>query len=201
MTVKTLLLVLLYTGMIFSQNIDIGMLREINLERDTRLDNSFQFLSSTATVLAVGIPVIMLGTGYVKKDSRTRINALYTGVSLITAATISTGLKYGIDRPRPFAAYPDIQKCAAAGSPSFPSGHTSMAFAFATSVSIAYPKWYIVAPAYLWATAVGYSRMDLGVHYPSDVLVGALVGAGSAWLCHAITRRFFRQKQLLSGSG
>jgi membrane-associated phospholipid phosphatase len=47
---------------------------------------------------------------------------------------------------------------------------------------MAYPKWYVVVPSFVWASSVGYSRMHLGVHYPSDVLVGALVGSGSAVL-------------------
>ena len=65
-----------------------------------------------------------------------------------------------------------------------PSGHTSTAFATATSLSLAYPKWYVVAPSFIWAGTIGYSRMHLGVHYPSDVVVGALVGSGSAFLCY-----------------
>lgn len=89
-------------------------------------------------------------------------------------------MKYGFNRKRPFVTYPDlITKKSEAGSPSFPSGHTSQAFATATSLSLAYPKWYVIAPSLLWAGAVGYSRMELGVHYPSDVLVGALIGIGS----------------------
>lgn len=65
-----------------------------------------------------------------------------------------------------------------------PSGHTSTAFATATSLSLAYPKWYVVAPSFVWAGAIGYSRMHLGVHYPSDVLAGAIVGSGSAYLTY-----------------
>ncbi|ULT24063.1 phosphatase PAP2 family protein [Sphingobacterium sp. E70] len=45
-------------------------------------------------------------------------------------------------------------------------------------MSRAYSKWYVVAPSLLWAGSVGYSRMYLGVHYPTDVLAGAVLGLG-----------------------
>ncbi|HEU4718905.1 MAG TPA: phosphatase PAP2 family protein, partial [Bacteroidia bacterium] len=99
------------------------------------------------------------------------------------------GLKYTVNRPRPFVTYPDIIKKTKAGSKSFPSGHTSSAFALATSVSLAYPKWYVIAPSYAWACAVGYSRMRLGAHYPSDVAAGALIGAGCAWGCWWLNKK------------
>jgi undecaprenyl-diphosphatase len=99
-------------------------------------------------------------------------------------------LKYVFHRVRPCNLYPQVPLLIRRPlSYSFPSGHTSAAFALATSMSIAYPKWYIIGPAFLWATAIGYSRMDLGVHYPSDVLIGALVGAGSAWLSYEINKK------------
>ena len=50
----------------------------------------------------------------------------------------------------------------------------------ATSLSIRYPKWYVIAPSALWACSVGFSRMNEGVHYPSDVIAGAFIGAGCA---------------------
>jgi membrane-associated phospholipid phosphatase len=111
---------------------------------------------------------------------------------------VTTAMKYGFNRDRPFTSYSDIVKLTGGGSPSFPSGHTSLAFSVATSVSIAYPKWYVIAPSFLWASAVGYSRMHLGVHYPSDVFVGALVGSGSAWLGQIITKKI-QQKRSTKG--
>lgn len=74
-----------------------------------------------------------------------------------------------------------------------PSGHTSLAFATATSLTLKYPKWYVAAPSYFWACSVGYSRMNLGVHYPSDIVAGALLGAGSAYLTYLVND-FFRKK-------
>ena len=69
-----------------------------------------------------------------------------------------------------------------------PSGHTSAAFYSATSLSILYPKWYVIVPSYLWASSVAWARMYEGVHYPSDVFVGAVVGAGSAWIAYKVQK-------------
>ena len=57
---------------------------------------------------------------------------------------------------------------------SFPSGHTSASFVFATSLAVVYVEPAIVA--YVWASAVGLSRIILGAHYPGDTLAGAAMG-------------------------
>jgi len=68
---------------------------------------------------------------------------------------------------------------------SFPSGHTASAAAFATAVSMEVP--IMSAPAFLLATAVGYSRVYTGVHYPGDVVAGAGLGVAVA----VATRRWW----------
>ena len=168
----------------YSQNPDIRLLRDINLHRNTHLDGTFRTISATASPFAFGTPVILYGVGLINKDKDMKDKALYIGATVITSTVIATILKNTVKRERPFNTYPDIQKETSGGGYSFPSGHTSDAFSLATSVTLAYPKWYVIVPAYVWAGAVGYSRMDLGVHYPSDVLMGAVTGAGSAYLCY-----------------
>ena len=86
-----------------------------------------------------------------------------------------------IDRERPYDRYPGrVYPYSTESSPSFPSSHTAAAFSLATSLSIKYPKWYVIAPSAVWACSVGFSRMNEGVHYPSDVIAGAAIGAGCA---------------------
>lgn len=167
-----------------AQNIDIDILKSINLNRNKKLDNTFIFVSNSIVPVSVGVPLGVIGVGFLKQDSTIKNKGVYIGASLVIAAGITTGLKYSVKRERPFVTYPVIDKVMNAGSPSFPSGHTSDAFATATSLSLAFPKWYIIAPSFVWACSVGYSRMDLGVHYPSDVLAGAAIGAGTSFLCY-----------------
>ncbi len=180
---------------ISAQNIDIDILRNINLNRNTNLDGAFRGISNSVTPLVIGTPVLLFSFGMVKKDSVLIRKSLCIGVSVLTSAIITSVLKYGINRTRPFITYPYIEKAAPAGSPSFPSGHTSDAFALATSLSLAFPKWYIITPSFAWAGAVGYSRMDLGIHYPSDVLMGAFIGAGSSYLCFKGNQWLLKRKR------
>ena len=186
-------LLFLFVGRTASaQNLDIDLLRKINLERNPALDPTFKFVTNSVAPVGLGAPLIVTSIGLIQKDKALKNKGYYIGATLLTSTIITTCMKFAMDRDRPFVTYPDIQKLTGAGSPSFPSGHTSEAFATATSLSLAFPKWYVIAPAYVWAGAAGYSRMHLGVHYPSDVLVGALVGAGSAWLCRELNERFLK---------
>ena len=182
---KIILVILLLPALnLWSQNPDINILKEINLNRNKHLDNTFRGITNSAAPIAFGVPTLYLGIALLQKDSIMLRKSLFLGASVLSSAFITNILKYSIDRPRPFETYPFIEKEGSGESPSFPSGHTSDAFALATSLSLAYPKWYIIVPSYAWAGAVAWSRMDLGVHYPSDVLAGAIVGAGSAFLCY-----------------
>jgi len=168
-----------------AQNADIEMLSKINQINSTI--SYSKFISNTTTYVGVSVPIVLGIAAFVEKDEDMLKSALCVGVSLGISVVTTYGLKQAIGRPRPFETYPDlITRYEDINSNSFPSGHTSFAFATATSLSLKYPKWYIIAPSYLWACSVGYSRMNLGVHYPSDVLTGALVGAGSAFLAYKI---------------
>ncbi|MDX2280040.1 MAG: phosphatase PAP2 family protein [Saprospiraceae bacterium] len=186
--ITSLIILFFFTANCFSQNADIDLLKEINLNRNKSLDPTFRLITNSASPVSIATPIIVYSVGLIKKDSTLKNKGIYIGETFLVSALISTALKYSVKRDRPFITYPFIEKAAEGGSPSFPSGHTSDAFATATSLSIAFPKWYVIAPCFIWAGAVGYSRMDLGVHYPSDVLAGAIVGSGSAFLTYELNR-------------
>jgi membrane-associated phospholipid phosphatase len=182
--ISILLAGLIINGNLYSQNRDIELLRDINLNRNVKLDGTFKIISTSIYPVSAIIPSGTILVGYIKNDSTILNRGLYIGASIATTFGITYALKYAINRERPYDTYSNVNNVVTEGSPSFPSGHSSDAFATATSLSLAFPKWYVIAPSYLWATGVAYSRMHLGVHYPSDVLVGCLIGTGTAYLCY-----------------
>jgi undecaprenyl-diphosphatase len=163
------------------QHWDIGILRVIFENRIQELDSFFIFITNTAAALAFGIPILMLLSTIFTKKKEIRRYSLMILVPVFLSAIIANILKYTINLPRPYEVYAFIEKLSVGGSPSFPSGHTADAFAFAVAVSLIYPKWYFILPGLIWATMVGYSRMSLGVHFPSDVIAGAIIGAACAY--------------------
>lgn len=113
-------------------------------------------------------------------------HALPTVLHMITAGlaclAIYKWLKTTTSRPRPYQVYVAIAAAAPALDRfSFPSGHTLHAVCFATIACQAYPA---LSPV-LWpfVVLVAASRPILGLHYPSDVLAGAVIGLGVARLC------------------
>jgi undecaprenyl-diphosphatase len=89
-------------------------------------------------------------------------------------------IKQCVKRNRPCEALPGVEARARPGDQfSFPSGHSAAAVLVATLLGHSFPFLYPIAGA--WALAVGFSRVYLGVHYPSDVLAGMALGILSAW--------------------
>lgn len=162
-----------------AQNWDINTLHRVNSWDRKFIRNYNKVISRTEPYIATGIPVAMALAAWIRHDKELLHNAVYVGTSVAGTFIVTYGMKYAIDRQRPYERYPDrVYAYSHEDSPSFPSGHTATAFALATSLSIKYPKWYVIAPSAFWACSVGVSRMNEGVHYPSDVLAGAAIGVG-----------------------
>ena len=168
---------------VYAQNWDINTLHKINNWDGKFIRNYNRTISRTEPYIAVSVPTSMLVLALVNNNKALLEDAIYTSTSVIGTFAITYGMKYLINRKRPYDRYPEkVYAYSHESSPSFPSGHTATAFALATSLCVKYPKWYIIAPTAAWACSVGISRMNEGVHYPSDVIAGAVIGAGCAVL-------------------
>ncbi|MCD8310757.1 MAG: phosphatase PAP2 family protein [Prevotellaceae bacterium] len=162
-----------------AQNWDINTLHTVNSWDGSFVRNFSKVAAKSESYIAMGVPVAMAVSAWIKHDRKLLKDAVYVGTSVAGTFVVSYGLKYLVDRERPYNRYPDrVHAYVKGNSPSFPSGHTASAFALATSLSIRYPKWYVIAPSALWACSVGFARMNQGAHYPSDVLAGAAIGIG-----------------------
>jgi len=113
----------------------------------------------------------------------------------VSAFVSNVGVKWLVRRRRPDRAgaiVPEERWVHMPTSLSFPSGHSTSAFAFASAVGAAAPE--LSLPLQLAAAAVAYSRVHTGVHYPGDTIAGALIGATSAALTRLALIRWARRQ-------
>ena len=113
----------------------------------------------------------------------------------VTSATVNLGVKPIARRGRPDRARPALfegRHVPMPRSASFPSGHSASAFAFAYAVGRHLPV--LAVPIRLLAVAVAYSRVHTGVHYPGDVVIGSVTGAGTAAMVAAVADRATRAR-------
>lgn len=97
---------------------------------------------------------------------------------LIGLVVVNFTIKPLVARARPWLVIENFVNLVPEHDPnSFPSGHTNAAFAFAVAVCLSAPKRWMKVTAVCMAAAMGLSRLYVGVHFPSDVLVGAAVGS------------------------
>ncbi len=175
-------------------NFDQRVLVNLKESRSEGMTKVMRGISDYTQEISFLIPATVTVVGLIDNNKMTLKKGLYLAESAAAATFITYGMKYSFKRSRPYMKIDGLSAAGTGNSPSFPSGHTSVAFASATSLYLAYPKWYVAVPAYTYAAAVGYSRMYLGVHYPSDVLAGAVIGAGSAWLMYKANKWLFKKK-------
>lgn len=134
--------------------------------------------------IAIGVLFLLFGLKNKKWRSRGFLVLFSLAVNFLACNVI---LKPLIDRTRPYYVLDYTPLIPPVGDPSFPSGHTSASFAAATAIYAINRKWGIVA--YIFAAVMGFSRLYLGVHFPTDVLAGALLGvAASMVACNLILK-------------
>jgi len=161
----------------FGQKLDerVFLFFNVSGSRSIWLDRFMYGFTQVGSALgAFGTALVMFFTG----------NRLFSYEFILGAVTLWLGvemMKYLTDRSRPFI---QLTQARIVGSRtngrSFPSGHTSQVFFIATLLAQHFlPSVWIVLLLYVIALLVGITRMYVGVHYPRDVLAGAILG--SAW--------------------
>ncbi len=160
-------------------NLDDRILMDLAKTRTPTQTKAMMFLSRKYQIIELSIPVGMLAGGIAANNKELRQNALFVASSTAISMGTTTLLKLIFKRRRPFVRNVKVIPIYEPTRYSFPSGHTSSSIAAATALSMAYPKWYVIAPAFAWAGATSYSRMYLGVHHPTDVLAGIGIGVAT----------------------
>jgi undecaprenyl-diphosphatase len=190
------LFVVVFSAAFKAQPIEVKVLSSINAGDKPQWDKAMQYTSHS---VYAAMPLSFSTAWFIQyKHDQLFLNqnAWSSAGAIGMGVGIATGIKFLVDRPRPFVTYAGkiTQRDPYVGPHSFPSGHTTAAFASATVWSLSANKWYVTVMAYSYASLVGYSRMRLGVHYPSDVLAGAFIGTGSGYLSWYLVKKW-RQKQ------
>ena len=125
--------------------------------------------------------VLMLSIGWLARKPIVRTSAYAGLVAIVLSGIITPIFKTLWQRPRPLLALYDVKIVDyPLFANSFPSGHTVAAFAVAVACSSISPRmgWFL----YPTAVLIGFSRVYIGVHYPFDVLYGALLGSLLGWI-------------------
>ncbi len=143
--------------------------------------------------MVAGVAAFILITYIPQYRDLRRKNIFLVGVALISALfaryIVTELIRFFYSRPRPFEALGEVQQLIfREGGGSFPSGHAAFSFAIAAVVGREYPK--LGALFYTAAILLSFARVAAGVHWPADILGGAVIGVGTGLLAYAITKRF-----------
>jgi membrane-associated phospholipid phosphatase len=163
-----------------AERLDLAIYAAVASTPTPALDDAMRRLSHAADYsrLSIGSAALLAATG----GHRGRRAAGRGLVALgVTATVVNVAVKPLARRRRPdrlVGEVPLARHVRMPSSTSFPSGHSAGAFAFATGVAHASPL--AAVPLRALAAAVAYSRVHTGVHYPADVLGGALIGTALA---------------------
>jgi membrane-associated phospholipid phosphatase len=172
-----------------AERVDVALYAAIAQTPTPSLDRAMARLSSAADYSKLSLlSAALLGAAGGRRGRRAAAMGLASVAA--TSGLVNLGLKPLGRRRRPDRAamlVPVARHVRMPASTSFPSGHSAAAFAFATGVGRALPPAAI--PLRALAAAVAYSRVHTGVHYPADVVTGALIGTAIAQVTtHALDR-------------
>lgn len=146
------------------------------------------------TTLGDGGMIWIAATIILLIPKKTRKVGIMSAVALLGSLIINNNIiKNIVQRPRPYVTFTDLQIIIPTPSEfSFPSGHTSSSFAAAAVFYRHLPK-KLGLPSVILAGLIGFSRLYVGVHYPTDVIAGAIMGILLSYLAEFLVN-FFAKK-------
>lgn len=177
-------------------NFDTRLFRKINSSRSPFKDAFFTTVTHTVLPVSMMLPSSMFLYGRTYKKYYDENSGYLLAGALITNTALTMGAKLIFQRDRPCDCLKDVySRKEFADKYSFPSAHASFSFTSATIFALRYPKYpQVYAPMFAWALLSAYSRPYLGMHFPSDVLAGAVIGAGSSILVYSLRKELFTLK-------
>lgn len=182
---------------------DEAGLRLFRRDGDLALAGSSAWAEAVRDITALGgvllRTIVAIGAFTALFFLRLRREAVLMAVTILTGLAVELAIKELVGRPRPSL----VPHLTDAAGMSFPSGHSfnsalgfmAIALAFATYSVRRRVRWTLIGSAMLLSMLVAFSRVLLGVHYPSDVIAGWLGGAGWAFLAEAA---FYRPAKALA---
>ena len=185
------------TNYIEPKNIDVKIFRTINNTHCNFLNTFISITDKSTLPVNMLIPATLFTVSRINKNYYDENSSVLVFLSEMTGTGITFALKNIFKRDRPFVSLKNVyynKNNPLTDRYSFPSGRTTVSFAMATSLTLRYPdKPILITGVYLYSSIIAFGRMYLGVHYPSDVLGGMLIGSGSAALIYSL------RKQIISG--
>jgi membrane-associated phospholipid phosphatase len=164
---------------------DLALVRAMEHLRVAPLDAVMESASAWWVKSLVILAIALIAD--VARRSRVPLGLLCAGVAYGLSEAAATGLKEVIDRARPSILDASLHPLVAIPqSAAMPSGHATTAFAAAVAVGLVHPR--LRVPLVALATLIAISRVYLGVHFASDVIVGALLGTVIAVAVVAVAR-------------
>jgi undecaprenyl-diphosphatase len=163
---------------------DMSLLRPLNrlFAHHDGLEDVLVAYANASEVLFLGLLVaaFVLVRGEHAQRATVRRAVVAAGLSAGLGLALAQVISRLVDRPRPFVAHPDTVRLFArhAADPGFPSDHATAAFAIAVALLLRSRRWGVAA--LVAATVLAITRVAMGIHYPTDVLAGAALGALSA---------------------
>ena len=165
-------------------NLDIGFLLFLQESVRNPILNSIMIF---VTSLGNGGMIWIVATVLLMIPKKTRKVGITSAVALLLSLIINNNIiKNTVQRPRPFATFKELQIIVPIPSEfSFPSGHTASSFAAASVFFRQLPK-KLGLPSVILAGIIGFSRLYVGVHYPTDVIAGVIMGILLSYLAEIL---------------